>query len=140
MNSMTLEAQESLAEGDRFKPAENIPEEANEEDIDIFALGTIVRWIVEKVGNESGHWDEWLVWAEQACSLREFRSVAHSMGDAELGDISEYGIVSPFRLEDSKIDPEEIQLKEKGSLSEKRVLAVQSNMTAFAGLISLTVM
>ena len=54
VNSMTLEAQESLAEGDRFKPAENIPEEANEEDIDIFALGTIVRWIVEKVGNESG--------------------------------------------------------------------------------------
>ena len=143
VNSMTLEAQESLAEGDRFKPAENIPEEANEEDIDIFALGTIVRWIVEKVGNESGHWDEWLVWAEQACSLREFRSVAHSMEAMPgVGDISEYGIVSPSRLEDSKIDPEEIRIKRERewALSEKRSsLQFRRNMTAFAGLISLTV-
>ena len=121
-----------IFEGYRFKPAENIPEEANEEDIDIFALGTIVRWIVEKVGNESGHWDEWLVGGAR-CSLRE--SVAHSMEAMPgVGDISEYGIVSPSRLEDSKIDPEEIRIKEKvGFIRETGSLQFRRNRQRLQG-------
>jgi serine/threonine protein kinase len=143
---INMDSRASSLIGEDFRPNGVDHLEMPEEKWDLFALGKIAQWVIEKVGGNSSaseSWTEWEEWVSQAIGQdgREpFESCAHSMEALpRIGDISRFGIKVESKSEDSDIDVEELRLKRelKFKLNEKvSTLKTKRGITAMVGGVS----
>ena len=143
---INMDSRASSLIGEGFRPNGVDHLEMPEEKWDLFALGKIAQWAIEKVGGNSSaseNWTEWEEWVSQAIGQdgREpFESCAHSMEALpRIGDISRFGIKVESKFEDSDIDVEELRLKRelKFKLNEKvSTLKTKRGITAMVGGVS----
>lgn len=143
---INMDSRASSLIGESFRPDAIDHLEMPEEKWDLFALGKIAQWAIEKVGGNSSaseNWTEWEEWVSQAIGLdgREpFESCAHSMEALpRIGDISRFGIKVESKSEDSDVDLEELRLKRelKFKLNEKvSTLKTKRGITAMVGGVS----
>jgi hypothetical protein len=137
--SLNQDGRDSRDEADRFRPGNPDDRDVPDENWDIFALGKIVRWAIEKAGGKDPQWDQWNSWAKRAYAERPdaFPSIAHSMQALPgVGDLSEYGVKADELSEDQKLDLEALKAKRERewALSEKLGnLRFRRNMTGLVG-------
>ena len=141
-----MDSRASSLIGEGFRPDGIDHLEMPEEKWDLFALGKIAQWAIDKVGGNSSafeNWTEWEEWVSQAIGLdgkEPFESCAHSMEALpRIGDISRFGIKVESKSEDSDVDLEELRLKRelKFKLNEKvSTLKTKRGITAMVGGVS----
>ena len=111
-----------------------------EEKWDLFAMGQVVRRVIECGERPETEWEDWSEWATRACSDQGFPSVAHSMAALPgMEDLSEFGITVETDAGSASRDNEEIRLERERewALAEKiSTLRFRRNMTGFAGVLS----
>jgi hypothetical protein len=139
VTSLNQDGRDSREEADKFRPGNPDEPDVPDESWDIFALGKIVRWAIDKAGGKAPQWDQWNSWAKRA-SADAFPSIAHSMQALPgVGDLSEYGVKAEELSEDQKMDLEALKAKreKEWALSEKLAnLRFRRNMTGLvAGLL-----
>ncbi|MBP51736.1 MAG: hypothetical protein CMI27_01180 [Opitutae bacterium] len=136
---INLEAQHSHEEGAKFRPTTNSSGDTPEEKSDIYGLGKIVHWVIEKNNSKGPEWTEWNTWANQASAL-SFPSVGHSMEAMPgIDDLSQYGIKIEREGEEGQSDAEEIRIKreqEWALAKQLETLRFRRNMTSLIGGIS----
>lgn len=143
---INMDSRASSLVGEAFRPDGIDHLEMPEEKWDLFALGKIAQWAIEKVGGSSSgseNWTEWADWVAQAIGKdgREpFETCAHSMEALpRIGDISRFGIKVESKSEDSEVDLEELRLQRelKFKLNEKvSTLETKRGITAMVGGVS----
>jgi len=142
VSSLNQDGRDSREEADKFRPGNPDEPDVPDESWDIFALGKIVRWAIEKAGGKAPQWEQWNSWAKRASAAGQpdaFPSIAHSMQALPgVGDLSEYGVKAEELSEDQKMDLEALKAKRERewALSEKLAnLRFRRNMTGLvAGL------
>ena len=138
--TLTLDAQQSHEMGARFRPKEAQAGVDPEEKWDLFAMGQVVRRVIECGERPETEWEDWSEWATRACSDQGFPSVAHSMAALPgMEDLSEFGITVETDAGSASRDNEEIRLERERewALAEKiSTLRFRRNMTGFAGVLS----
>jgi serine/threonine protein kinase len=143
---MNLDSRSSYLIGESFRPDELKHLEMPEEKWDLFALGKIAQWVMEKTKAKTStaiDWTEWEDWVSQAIGLdgrQPFETCAHSM-DAlpKIGDISRFGIKVESNSDDPDVDLEELRLKREleFKINEKvSTLKTKRGITALVGGIS----
>ena len=135
---------DSREEADKFRPENPNEPDVPDERWDIFALGKIVRWAIDKVDADAPRWEQWNSWAEQAEQVDSrivFPSIAHSMQALPgVGNLSEYGIKAEDSSGESNVDLDALREKRERewALAEKlSTLRFRRNMTGLAGGLSL---
>ena len=131
---------ESREEAERFRPENPKEPVVPDEHWDIFALGKIVLWAIDKVDADASRWEQWNSWAKQAQQVDArivFPSIVHSMQALPgVGDLSEYGIKAEDYTGDSKVDLDALREKRERewALNEKlNSIRFRRNMTGLAG-------
>ncbi len=134
----------SREEADKFRPENLDDPDVPDERWDIFALGKIVRWAIDKVEADAPRWEQWNSWAAQAEQIDSeivFPSIAHSMQALPgVGNLSEYGIKAEDSSGESNFDLDALREKRERewALAEKlSTLRFRRNMTGLAGGLSL---
>ena len=134
----------SREEADKFRPENPYDPDVPDERWDIFALGKIVRWAIDKVDADAPRWEQWNSWAAQAERIDSeivFPSIAHSMQALPgVGNLSEYGIKAEDSSGESNFDLDALREKRERewALAEKlSTLRFRRNMTGLAGGLSL---
>ena len=140
--SANLEVQDSIEKTAYFRPEGRSSSELPSETWDLFAVGKVVIWIIEKKKAQSNsEWSEWLEWANQATSKKGFPDVAVSMQSMPgMVDISDFGMKVEDSGNEPKIDDDEVRIKRKRewALTEKlESLRFRRNMTGLVGGICL---
>ena len=111
--SQSLQFQESLKESQTYRPLGGKQSGLHEEKGDIYALGGIVKFVLEKVDSSGEDWSEWESWSQQAMN-GFFSNVALSMEALPgVSDLSEYGIKREKSQKNKDLSDDEIRKKEK---------------------------
>ena len=146
VSMINMDSRASSLIGEVFRPDGIDHLEMPEEKWDLFALGKIAQWAMEKVkGNSStsekwAEWEEWVLQAIGQDGRESFESCAHSMEALpRIGDISRFGIKVESKSEDSKVDLEELRIQRElqFKLNEKvSILRTKRGITALVGGVS----
>jgi len=140
--SQNLQFQQSLKESESYRPSGQSAEGVIEESGDIFALGGVVKFILDAVEREGKEWADWEGWATRASNL-EFKSISQSM-EAIPGveDLSVYGIKGDGSWSDAAHDTEEIRKKRAIEWEREQKVAsatFRRNITALIGCACLLI-
>ena len=123
MVTTNLEVQDSIEKTACFRPEGQPSSELPSERLDLFAVGKVVLWIIEKKKAQSNsEWSEWLEWANQATSKEGFPDIAVSMQSMPgMVDISDFGMKVEDSGNEPKIDDDEVRIKRERewALTEK---------------------
>lgn len=139
-SSQSLQFQESLKESQKFRPSGGFAGEVSEEKWDIFALGGLARYVLDKSQRSSDHWLEWQTWADNVYK-GSFTSIAQSM-EAIPGvtDISQFGIKGESNSRETELTNDEIRKKREIEWERKQKIAsakFRRNLTALVGILCL---
>ena len=142
VSALNQDGRDSLEEADRFRPPDLDDPDVPDERWDIYGLGRVVLWAIERAGGKAPQWDQWTSWAEQAQtegSQTVFPTVAHSMQALPgITEISEYGIKVEDLSGESKVDLDALREKreQEWAFAEKlSSLRFRRNMTGFLGAL-----
>lgn len=143
---INMDSRSSFLVGEAFRPQGVDHLEMPEERWDLFALGKIGQWVIERIKKESADsstWAEWEDWVSKAIGKNgkePFETCAHSMEALpQIGDILTYGIKVESKSEISEVDLEELRLKRelKFQLNEKvKTLKTKRGITTLVGGVS----
>jgi serine/threonine protein kinase len=140
--SQSLQFQESLKESQTYRPLGGKQSGLLEEKGDIYALGGIVKFVLEKVDSSGENWSEWESWSQQAMN-GFFSNVALSMEALPgVSDLSEYGIKREKSQKNKDLSDDEIRKKREIEWERKQKLSsatFRRNITGLIGSLCLSV-
>ena len=140
--SQSLQYQESLKEGQNFRPAEAGTADMPDEKWDLYALGYLVKYVTNKVKKNLNDWQDWNAWSERALS-RSFTSVAESMQALPgLTDLVDYGIKNESSGSGPALTNEEIRKKREIEWARDQKISTarfRRNITGLIGSICVVI-
>lgn len=90
--SQSTQYQESMKESQRYRPDGTRLDDIAEEQWDLYALGGLVKYVIEKSTKPKTDWAEWLVWAEKSLQ-GAFLTIPQSMEAIPgVNDLSDFGM------------------------------------------------
>ena len=141
-SSQSLQYQESLEESQSFRPPNTSLLAIPEESWDLFAMGALVQFVINKSEKASDEWLDWQVWAGKAVN-RGYVTIAQSMEALPgVDDLSVYGMVSEKKSGTDCLSSEEVRKQREWEWArDQRVASAtfRRNMTGLAGCLCLLI-
>ncbi len=140
--SQSLQFQESLKESQKYRPGGVGLGDLSEEGWDLFALGGIVQFVLEKTKRPEQDWLLWQPWVQKALT-ETFKSIPQSMAALPgVKDLSEYGIKDENLNKESDLSNEEIRKKREIEWEKKQKFSsavFRRNITGLIGCLCLII-
>jgi hypothetical protein len=141
-SSQSLQYQESLEESQSFRPPNTSLLAIPEESWDLFAMGSLVQFIINKNEQASDKWLDWQVWAGKAVN-RGYVTIAQSMEALPgVDDLSYYGMISEKKGGADCPSSEEVRKQREWEWERNQRIAsatFRRNMTGLASCLCLLI-
>jgi serine/threonine protein kinase len=139
-STQSLQLQESARESMRFRPVDAQSKDSPEESWDLFSLGVLAKFVLEKSPLSQDQWKDWHEWIEES-THQGFATIPQSMKSLPgVEDLTQYGVQSDelnpqeTLQEDELIKKREIEWNRDQLVSS---LKFKRNMTLLVGCLCL---
>jgi serine/threonine protein kinase len=140
--SQNLQFQESLKQSHSFRIDGSVSGGLPEEKEDIFALGALVRFILNRVGRTDDVWSDWNEWSRKSINLG-FENISQSLAAIPgVGDLSDYGISGETESAEETQSAEEIRIAREIEWERQQrasSIAFRRNLTGLIGCICILI-
>ena len=140
--SQNLQFQESLKQSHSFRIDSSGTGGIPEEQGDVFALGALVRFLLNRVGRTDEVWSDWEEWSGQSINLG-FENISQSMKAIPgVGDLSDYGLSGDTESAEETQSAEEIRVaREREWAQQQKIssLAFRRNITGLIGCVCILI-
>ena len=138
--SQSLQFQESQKESQLYRPRDTRSGDIAEEKWDLFALGSLVKYVIEKSPRGSDQWVDWREWSDKSLH-NAFSTVPQSMESIPgIGSLPAYGIRGGNVADAEGLSDDEIRHKREIEWEQNKKISsarFRRNITGLIGCLCL---
>ena len=140
--SQNLQFQESLKQSHAFRIDSSGSGSLPEEQGDVFALGALVGFILNRVDRKDEAWSDWEEWSGQSINLG-FENIIQSMQAIPgVGDLSDYGLSGETESAEETQSAEEIRIAREMEWEKQQKISsitFRRNITGLIGCVCILI-
>lgn len=140
--SQSIQYQDSLKYSQQFRPAGKGVGDIAEESWDLFAMGQLVEYVIEKSHSSEKAWERWTAWSNK-CKSGLFNTAIESMeAIPDVGDLSVYGFKGISTQKGVGLSDDEIRKKREIEWQTKQQISsakFRRNITGLVGSLCVLV-